>query len=208
MTASTGKPADPQLVLITPSGEGGPTLGAASRGAGGGVESVTVFRTARHFLSDDVSHGSGCILLPAEIGTGELRLLLRELADRDGPWTPVLVDLENGSPRAVPLSVGYPEPLEALLERLSAGDDDAVERLPLLELRSVLKAVSRARHDINNPLTAALAETQLLLMDIEEGEARDAVETVEHQLRRIRDLVARLSSIRAPKTGHGTTAMP
>jgi signal transduction histidine kinase len=207
MTASTGKPSDPQLVLITPSGEAGPALGAASPGAGGSGESIAVFRTARHFLSDDASHGSGCILLPAETGTDELRLLLRELADREGPWTPVLVEVEDGSPRAVPLSLGYPEPLEALLGRLGVGDDEAVERLPLLELRSVLKEVSRARHDINNPLTAALAETQLLLLDIEEGEVRDAVETVEHQLRRIRDLVARLSSVRAPKTGHGTTAI-
>ena len=60
----------------------------------------------------------------------------------------------------------------------------------------LLRIASRARHDINNPLTAATAETQLLLMDVEDGEVRTALEAIEEQLRRIRDLTAGLTRVR------------
>ena len=55
------------------------------------------------------------------------------------------------------------------------------------------------RHDINNPLTAAMAEVQLLLMDLEaDSEVGSAIRLVEDQLRRIRDLVAELPEHRPP----------
>jgi len=66
----------------------------------------------------------------------------------------------------------------------------------LLELHGVLAAISRARHDINNPLTSALAETQILLLDVPEGELRDGLDTIQTQLRRIRDLVAATRHLR------------
>jgi signal transduction histidine kinase len=66
----------------------------------------------------------------------------------------------------------------------------------LLELHRVLLEISRARHDINNPLTSALAETQILLLDVPPGEVRDGLETVQTQLRRIRDLVAATRHLR------------
>jgi signal transduction histidine kinase len=66
----------------------------------------------------------------------------------------------------------------------------------LLELHRVLTEISRARHDINNPLTSALAETQILLLDVPEGEVREGLETVQTQLRRIRDLVAATRHLR------------
>jgi len=43
-----------------------------------------------------------------------------------------------------------------------------------------------------------MAETQLLLMDVEDGEVRESLETVQRQIRRIRDLVAELSVLRPP----------
>ena len=68
----------------------------------------------------------------------------------------------------------------------------------LLDLRRIMKDVSHARHDLNNPLTSALAETQLLLMDEPGGEVQASLETVQHQLRRLRDLIKLLSPIRLP----------
>jgi len=74
---------------------------------------------------------------------------------------------------------------------------DPEEGEPILSLRTVLRIVAKSRHDINNPLTAGLAETQLLLMDVEDPEIRAPLEVIETQLRRIRDLVSDLGRIRA-----------
>jgi signal transduction histidine kinase len=89
--------------------------------------------------------------------------------------------------------MGY---LQSLDDVLTAARPDSVA--PVLELGVVLRHVARARHDINNPLTSALAETQLLLMDVDEGELRESLETIQRQIRRIRDLVAELSVLRPP----------
>lgn len=96
-----------------------------------------------------------------------------------------------------PLSPGYEEPLDQLLARWDPEDPHAGD---LLELRNALARVRRVRHDVNNPLTAALAEVQLLLMDVEEDEARDSLEVVQEQLRRIRDRVQELAQLRPPTT--------
>ena len=58
--------------------------------------------------------------------------------------------------------------------------------------------VARARHDLNNFLTAAMAETQLALMDVADPGLREGLEAVEEQLRRIRDLVKEMRAVRAP----------
>ena len=68
----------------------------------------------------------------------------------------------------------------------------------VFELRHVLAQVARSRHDINNPLTSAMAETQMALMDAHDPALREGLETVEEQLRRIRDLVGALRNLRAP----------
>lgn len=94
-----------------------------------------------------------------------------------------------------PLSPGYEEPLGRLLARWNPEESGAGS---LLELRDALGHVRRVRHDINNPLTAALAEVQLLLMDAEEGEARESLEVIQEQLRRIRDRVQELAELRPP----------
>lgn len=70
------------------------------------------------------------------------------------------------------------------------------------ELERLYERVSRIRHDINNPLTAVLAEAQLLLLDYGEGdeELASSLRVIEEQARRIRDLVAHLSEIRPPRS--------
>ena len=97
------------------------------------------------------------------------------------------------SPRARPVSVGWPA-LPTELGRWVEGADDA----EVLELRHVLTRVARERHDLNNLLTSAMAETQLALMDTRQPEVRQGLEMVEEQLRRIRDLMAALQTLRPP----------
>lgn len=134
------------------------------------------------------------VLLGADVSPDQTLRLVRAVAERDGTWVPVVLEHEEGGsdPVARTLSVGFPLVLDELLTRV-----DEAEK-PILELRSVLRFVSRARHDINNPLTSGLAETQLLLMDVEEGEIRESLEVIQDQLRRIRDLVAALSVLKQP----------
>ena len=104
-----------------------------------------------------------------------------------GPaWTLAVFDLRD--PHTVQtLSLGYETEFDRV-GRFAGHEGDGAE--DLLELRRVLVEIARARHDINNPLTSALAETQILLLDAPEGEMRDGLEIVQTQLRRIRDLVA------------------
>jgi len=111
-----------------------------------------------------------------------------------GEWLPAFaVATEDGEPQAVPVSIGWPA-AAAELSRWVAGAADA----DILELHHVLARVGRGRHDLNNPLTSALAETQLALMDVEDPEVRRGLEAVEQQLRRIRDLISALRVLRPP----------
>ncbi len=120
--------------------------------------------------------------------------LVEAAAAAEGSWMVVLVRGKEAGVEAVPFSLGWPTPLEALATWAAEGGVGAV-----LELRAVLKRISRARHDINNPLTSGLAETQLLLMDAPpKGEMREALDTIQTQLRRIRDMVADLRELRPP----------
>lgn len=105
-----------------------------------------------------------------------------------GPdWVFAVLD-PTDPPTVRTLSSGHPASLTDVALHLE--DDGDGPREGLLELHSVLVEISRARHDINNPLTSALAETQILLLDVPAGEVREGLETVQTQLRRIRDLVA------------------
>jgi len=78
--------------------------------------------------------------------------------------------------------------------RYASDPEQARDRM--LALPRVLAEISRARHDINNPLTSAMAETQILLMDQLAEEAREGLEAVQSELRRIRDLVASTRHLR------------
>jgi signal transduction histidine kinase len=65
-------------------------------------------------------------------------------------------------------------------------------------LQTFVDIVRRVRHDANNPITAALGHVQLLLEDpaVQDGEVRDSLVIVESELRRLIDILRRLSEIR------------
>lgn len=82
--------------------------------------------------------------------------------------------------------------LRRIVEHLCArADSDDSERL-----QRVLTAVSRVRHDANNPLTSILAETQLLLMDASSltPEVEKGVKAIHEMAVRIRDVLRELQA--------------
>ena len=120
-------------------------------------------------------------------------LLIAAAAPPDSPWMPALVEAgDDGVSRARPISLGWPVP-GTELGRWAEG-----EPAQLLELRYVLARVARSRHDLNNPLTSAMAETQLAQMDATDEQTRAGLETVAQQLRRLRDMIAALKARRPP----------
>jgi signal transduction histidine kinase len=138
----------------------------------------------------------GWIFLPPDAPAGELERLLMGLGRREGSWSPVALRDHGGELHFVPLSPGFMRPLDELVDGVEKGGPDAA----FLSFRYALGILSKIRHDVNNPLTAALAETQLLLMDAEEGtDESQALRTVEEQLHRIRDLIALLNALRPPR---------
>ena len=64
-------------------------------------------------------------------------------------------------------------------------------------LEKVNRMVRDIRHEIGTPLTAIMAETELLLMDADQlsAEQRRSVEAIGAMARRIRDLMAQLEGI-------------
>ncbi len=138
----------------------------------------------------------GWIFIPAWCDPGAVLDLLTWLAERPGPWSPLLVLEREAGLDLVPLSPGFPYSSEQVSGRLERRGKEGPARL---SFRLALEEASRVRHDINNPLTAAMAEVQLLLMDLEpDSEVGSAIRLIEDQLRRIRDLVAELPEHRPP----------
>ena len=137
----------------------------------------------------------GLLLLPVDqLDHAELTGALRVAAEGGASWLAVLLEGAEGGVTARPVSIGWPaDPTE--LARWADGDADA----NVLELRHVLARVARGRHDVNNPLTSAMAETQLALMDATDPVLRTGLETIEEQLRRIRDLIADMRVLRPPR---------
>jgi signal transduction histidine kinase len=100
-------------------------------------------------------------------------------------WT-VAVVTDDDPPCVRTLSLGARDGLEDVVRHAA---DPASAPGCLLDLDRALSEMSRARHDLNNPLTAAMAEAQLLLMDAPEGEDRESLEAILQQLRRMRDML-------------------
>jgi signal transduction histidine kinase len=76
--------------------------------------------------------------------------------------------------------------------------DDHQARVELRETRRLIAAGQIAlglQHSINNPLTALLAEAQLLELDDLSPEHREAVERIITQCRRVADIVRRLDGV-------------
>lgn len=134
----------------------------------------------------------GVVLIDATgLGAGQL---LEAAAALKGPdWLFVVVEATE-PPTVRTLSTGHASSLGDVARFVEDGSEGPFDGL--LELHRVLVEISRARHDINNPLTSALAETQILLLDVPDGEVREGLETVQTQLRRIRDLVAATRHLR------------
>ena len=164
-------------------------------------EMAGIFGTTEEFLGAGPWPGGGILLLDPDVGDGEVDALVDRLAEEDGAWSLFRggePDTEGGLElRPIPLPGPCAISLADVASRLRQSEDGS----PPLELCGVLSFVARARHDINNPLTSALAETQLLLLDAEDPEVRAGLETVEEQLRRIRDLVGRLQALPRPREG-------
>ena len=135
----------------------------------------------------------GVVLLHPALSGGEILELLVGLLRLGSTWSPILVATSGEGEVLWPLSLGYP--LRPASLAVDEPGDGAAE---ILHLRAVLSELRKARHDINNPLTSALAETQLLLMDAEEGEDREALLQIPTQLRKIRDMVEDLARLRPP----------
>jgi signal transduction histidine kinase len=156
-------------------------------------EGVATFLSVAELLTTS-DLPAGLVLVGPGVSLADAAGMSRELRVRGGHWGVIHLEwTEDGAVSALPISMGY---LQSLDDVLNAARPDSVA--PVLELGVVLRHVARARHDINNPLTSALAETQLLLMDVDEGELRESLETIQRQIRRIRDLVAELSVLRPP----------
>ncbi|HSW30457.1 MAG TPA: histidine kinase dimerization/phospho-acceptor domain-containing protein [Longimicrobiales bacterium] len=83
------------------------------------------------------------------------------------------------------VSLGAPGSLHELAEAVRGGHAHGC----LLDLHAVLSEVSRMRHDLNNPLTSALAEVQLLLLDGGGGPDEESLRVIQDQLRRLRDML-------------------
>jgi len=134
----------------------------------------------------------GVVLLPPDaLPSADVGAVLVACVVEDPRWVPALVLEEAGGAVVLPLSSGYRYGAADLARFCATGEGEVV-----LGLQDVVERVRIARHDINNPLAAALAETQLLLMDVEDGEVRSSLQTIQEQIRRIRDLLSALKLAR------------
>lgn len=162
-------------------------------------ETAGVFGTAEEFLADGAAAGGGLVLLDPGVPEPAVQSIAGALGGRDTGWSVFRGGEPDGDGgielEPVPLPGSCAIPLADVASRLRRSGGAP----PPLELCQILSFVARARHDINNPLTSALAETQLLLLDVEDAETRAGLETVEEQLRRIRDLVAELQALPRPR---------
>lgn len=66
-------------------------------------------------------------------------------------------------------------------------------------IAEIVQLVRRVRHDVNNPLTAALGHVQLLLDDpaVTDAEVIDSLKIVESELRRMTEILRQLNEIKA-----------
>lgn len=67
-------------------------------------------------------------------------------------------------------------------------------------LEEMTELVARVRHEINNPLTGVLGQSQLLLREELSDKARKRAQTIEDLAIRIRDIVAQLRQVQRQPT--------
>lgn len=188
LSAPTPAPLPLYLVGSGPSAERARTAGAVLPDA--------VFRNAAAFLPLSERAAGVVLLAPDGLPPEDVVALLRACAEARAGWTPALLIEEQEGPVVLPLAAGSRYELGEVSRFCGTGEGGL-----LLSLAQVFEHVRTVRHDINNPLAAGLAETQLLLMDVADDPTRRALQTIEAQLRRIRDLVASLSVLRPRRPG-------
>lgn len=69
------------------------------------------------------------------------------------------------------------------------------------ELVDIAELVARVRHELNNPLTGILGQSQLLLREELNDKARKRAQTIEELAIRMRDVVAQLRQVQR-RPGH------
>ena len=86
------------------------------------------------------------------------------------------------------------------MEREVTTEDDLRKVIAEGEARiaAIADLVARVRHELNNPLTGVIGQTQLLLRSELDDTARRRIETIEQLATRIRDIVARLRDVQRP----------
>jgi signal transduction histidine kinase len=142
------------------------------------------FAATPHEPGGSLPDDGGWILVGGALPDGELGALLRQVAAHPGDWSLFLV-VEGG---LVPLPVGPALSAAFVSERRQTTPE-------VFSVAATALALARIRHDLNNPLTAALAETQLLRLDSDE----EGLAVIEEQLRRLRDLILELGAWRLPR---------
>lgn len=145
----------------------------------------------------------GLVLVdPAGMSARDLVALTDRLPAEAG-WRVCVVadgDAPEGAPAVRALSAGG---RHALAEVRLLAEGGGGERGVLLHLQGVLEEVAKARHDLNNPLTSALAEVQILLMDVSPGPEEESLLIVQEQLRRLRDRLLATRHLRPPSRARG-----
>jgi signal transduction histidine kinase len=141
----------------------------------------------------------GIVVLEADtMRVGELVGILSALPEEQ-PWRVALVT-DDDPPCLRTISLGARDTLGDVHRHAS---NPASTPGCLLDLDRALAEMSRLRHDLNNPLTAAMAETQLLLLDVSGDEQRESLESILQQLRRIRDMLASSRHLRPRRDAAG-----
>jgi signal transduction histidine kinase len=82
-------------------------------------------------------------------------------------------------------------------------EDQLRARLDAYETRleEMADLVARVRHEINNPLTGVLGQSQLLLREELNDKARKRVQKIEDLAIRMRDIVAQLRQVQRQSNG-------
>lgn len=154
---------------------------------------VTDTLQAPERIPGSLPDGGGWIVVPAGASREAVAALVVGLSRSVDPWSLLLLTHEGDETRVLPISPGYVQEPDEVAARVRGDGMEA----GYLGHRRVLTDLGRIRHDVNNALTAALAETQFMRMDAEDGsEQREGLQIVEDQLQKIRALVAELTALR------------
>lgn len=83
-----------------------------------------------------------------------------------------------------------------------SAEDELRSRLAHCEARlvEIAEMVARVRHELNNPLTGVLGQSQLLLREELNVKARKRAETIEDLAIRMRDIVGQLREVQLSPT--------